>query len=68
MRVSIYKLYGDDSCPSQLQSLAVDLQLVGVEGQMVVKLFSSGIGGTDGKDFACMCMYVWLRPWLWVHG
>ena len=27
------KLYGDDSCPSQLQSLAEDLQLAGVEGQ-----------------------------------
>ena len=27
------KLYGDDSCPSQLQSLAEDPQLAGVEGQ-----------------------------------
>ena len=27
------KLYGDDSYPSQLQSLAEDLQLTGVEGQ-----------------------------------
>ena len=27
------KVYGDDSCPSQLQSLAEDLQLTGVEGQ-----------------------------------
>ena len=27
------KLYCDDSCPSQLQSLAEDLQLTGVEGQ-----------------------------------
>ena len=26
------KLYGDDSCPSQLQSLAEDVQLAGVEG------------------------------------
>ena len=30
------KLYGDDSCPSQLQSLAEDLQLTGVEEQMDV--------------------------------
>ena len=28
------KLYGDDSCPSQLQSLTEDLQLPIVEGQM----------------------------------
>ena len=27
------KLYSDDLCPSQLQSLAEDLQLAGVEGQ-----------------------------------
>ena len=48
------KLYGDDSCPSQLQSLAEDLQLAGVEGQM---LCSSGEGGTDGKDLpVCTCM------------
>ena len=26
--------HGDDSCPSQLQTLAEDLQLAGVEGQM----------------------------------
>ena len=32
------KLYGDDSCPTQLQSLAEDLRLAGVEGQMVGKL------------------------------
>ena len=44
------KLNGDDSCPSQLQSLAEDLQLAGVEGQMDGKLCSSGEGGTDGKD------------------
>ena len=36
------KLYGDDSCPSQLQSLAEDLQLAGVEGQTDGKLCSSG--------------------------
>ena len=29
------KLHGDDSCPSQLQSLAVDLQQAGVEGQVM---------------------------------
>ena len=56
-------LYGDDSCPSQLQSLAEDLQLAGVEGQRDGKLCSSGEGGTDGKDLpVCMYMYVWLRP------
>ena len=47
------------SCPSQLQSLAKDLQLAGVEGQRVGKLCSSGEGGTDCKD---LHMYVWLRP------
>ena len=51
------KLYGDDSCPSQLQSLAEDLQLAGVEGQMDGKSCSSGEGGTDGKDLpVCICM------------
>ena len=52
-----HKLYSGDSCPSQLQSLAEDLQLAGVEGQMDGKLFSSGEGGTDGKDLpVCTCM------------
>ena len=54
----LFHLYGDDSCPSQLQSLAEDLQLAGVEGQMDGKLCSSGEGGTDGKDLpvqTCMC-------------
>ena len=51
------KPYGDDSCPSQLQSLAEDLQLAGVEGQMDGKLCSSCEGGTDGKDLSvCTCM------------
>ena len=52
------KLYGDDSCSSQLQSLAEDLQLAGVEGQTDGKLCSSGEGGADGKDLpvrTCMC-------------
>ena len=52
------KLYGDDSCPSQLQSLAEDLQLAGVEGQMDSKLCSSGEGETGGKNLsvcACVC-------------
>ena len=43
----------------QLQSLAEDLQLAGVEGQRVGKLCSSGEGGTDGKDLpvcTCICM------------
>ena len=53
------KLYGDDSCPSQLQLLAEDLQLAGVEGQIDGKLCCSGEGGTDGT---CMYMYVWLCP------
>ena len=52
------KLYGDDSCPSQLQSLTEDLELAGVEGQMDGKLCSSGEGGADGKDLSvCICMY-----------
>ena len=52
-----HKLYGDDSCPSQLQSLAEDPQLAGVEGQMDGKLCSSGKGGTDGKELpVCICM------------
>ena len=32
--ITALKLYGDDLCPSQLQSLAEDLQLAGVERQM----------------------------------
>ena len=53
----LQKLYGDDSCPSQLQSLAEDLQLAGVEGQMDGKLCSSVEGGTDGKDLpVCTCV------------
>ena len=52
------KLYGDDSCPSQLQSLAEHLQLAGVEGQMDGKFCSSGEGGTDGKDLSlCACIF-----------
>ena len=53
------KLYSDDSCPSQLQSLAEDLQLAGVEGQTDGKLCSSGEAGTDGKElpgYTCTCM------------
>ena len=48
------KLYGDDSCPSQLQSLSEDLQLAEVEGQRVGK---SGEGGTDRKHLP-VCIYV----------
>ena len=33
------KLYGDDSCPSQLQSLVEDLQLTEVECQLDVIMF-----------------------------
>ena len=54
----------DDLCPSQLQSLAKDLQLAGVEGQMNGKLCSSGEGGTDGKDLTVhTCRYVWCAQW-----
>ena len=50
-------MYSDDSCPSQLQSLAEDLQLAGVEGQMDGRLCSSGERGTDGKGLpVCVCM------------
>ena len=45
----VNKNYGDDSCPSQLQSLAEDLQLAGAERQMDGKLCSSDEGGTDSK-------------------
>ena len=51
------KLYGDDSCPSQLHSLAEDLQLAGVEGQMESKLCSSA---KDGK--VCLHVYVCVAP------
>ena len=51
----IQKLYGDDSC--LMQSLAENLQLAGVEGQMDSKLCSSGEGGIEGKDLpVCVCM------------
>ena len=54
------KLYGDDSCLSQLQSLAGGLQLAAVDGQVDGKfsVCSSGKGGTDGKDlpvWTCVC-------------
>ena len=42
----------------QLQSLAEDLQLTGVEGQTDGRLCSSGEGGTYGKDLpvrTCIC-------------
>ena len=41
----------------KLQSLAEDLQLAGIEGQMDGKLRSSSEEGTDGKDLSvCTCM------------
>ena len=50
-------MQSDDSCTSQLQSLAEDLQVAGVEGQTGGNLRSSGEGGTDGKDLlVCTCM------------
>ena len=42
-----HQLSCNDSCPSQLQSLAEDLQLAGVEGQTDGKLCYSGEGGTN---------------------
>ena len=42
----------DDSCPSQLQSLAEDLQQAGVEGQTDGKLCSSG------KEEKIVCTYI----------
>ena len=53
------KLYGDDSWPSEIQSLAEDQQLAGVEWQMDGKLCSSG------EHMVRICLYVmcvWLRP------
>ena len=47
-------LCGNDSCPSQLQSLAEGLQLAGVEGQKDGKLCSLGEGRTDCR----ICLYV----------
>ena len=45
--------HGDDSCPSQLQSLAEDLQLAGVEGQMggqdFIQDFKLGGGGGEAS-------------------
>ena len=49
------KLYGDDSCPSQLQSLAEDLQLAGVEGKGMVSYVPRGTGGKDLSVCACVC-------------
>ena len=53
---------------SQLQSLAEDLQLAGVEGQTDGKLHvcSSGEGGTGGKDLpvcTCTCNDVVLKSY-----
>ena len=47
------KLYGNDSCPSELQ-------LTGIEGQMDGKLCSSGEGGTESKDLPRI--YVCVAP------
>ena len=49
------KLYSDDSCCSQLQSLAEDLQLAGVERQMDGKLRSSG-----KVQMVRICLYVYV--------
>ena len=58
------KLYSDDLFPSQLQSLAEDLQLAGVERQLDGKLCSSGEGGTDGKDLpVCVALPMIVGVW-----
>ena len=50
------KIYGEDSCPGQLQSSAGDLQLSGGNGQRVGKFCSSaGKGRTD--CLVCTGMY-----------
>ena len=64
-------LYGDDSCPSQLQSLAEDLLWARVEGKTDDKLCSLGEGGTDGKDLlsVCTCMCGSARDcWCMIDG
>ena len=48
------KLYGDDSCPSQLQSLAEDLQLAGVEGKGMV----SYVPRVREEQVVRICLYV----------
>ena len=48
------KLYGDDSCPSQLQSLAEDMHLAGVEGQRDGKLCSQ----VREEQMVRICLYV----------
>ena len=44
-----------------LHSMADDLHLAGVEGQMNGKLHSSGEGETDGKDLP-VCTYMCAAP------
>ena len=63
LHVCKQKLY---LCPSQLQSLAEDLQLTEVEGQMDGKLWSSGEGGTNGKDLlhVCVALPMIMGAWL----
>ena len=48
------KLYGDNSCSSQLQSLAEDLQMAGVEGQMDGKL----VPQVREEQMVRICLYV----------
>ena len=46
--------YGDDSCPSQLQSLAENLQLAGVEGQWMI----SYVHQVREEQMVRICLYV----------
>ena len=50
------KLCSDDSSPSQLQSLAGDLQLAEVEGQMNGKLH--GVSQVKEEQIVKICLYV----------
>lgn len=51
------KLYGEDSCPGQVQSSAGHLQSTGIEGQMDGKLCSLGKGETQGNVLlVCTCV------------
>ena len=64
-------LYGDDSCPSHLQSQSSvgDLGgVTGVDGQRSGKLDKQGKSVNLNVHFVicvCMCVFlcVWLRPW-----
>ena len=50
------KLYDDDSCPSQLQSLAENMQLAGVEGKGMV----SYVPQVKEEQMIRICLYVYV--------